>query len=131
MRWRHRIGKCRITTHLQILDNPYPDMTWQFWVVGSTCFGGFAALWILFFVSIRKDEDEQADPEGHLDNLSRNFIQKTERFAAKDVQKFKCGSCASPLSTNPLPLSCPFCDASRDGYLIYNPRVGQWVRFSQ
>ena len=49
---------------------------------------GFAALWITFFVSVRKDEDEQEDPDDHLDNLSRNFIQKTEKFKAKDVQKF-------------------------------------------
>ena len=110
------------------MDDPWPQMETGFWIIGATVLAGFASLWILFFISIRKDEDEQDNPDDHLDDLSRNFIQKTEKFKAKDVQKFKCGSCASPLSTNPLPLKCPYCGSPREGYLIYNPGVGQWVR---
>ena len=45
-------------------------MDTSFWIIGGTTVAGFAALWITFFVSVRKDEGEQEDPDDHLDNLS-------------------------------------------------------------
>jgi len=109
------------------LGGQQPDMELTFWIIGGCIFGGFAMLWILFFVSIHKSEDEQ-DDDDDMNDLVGGFVQQQEVFAAQAVRRLKCGSCASPLDQRPVPKFCPFCNAASTGYLVYEPRAGQWVK---
>ena len=111
------------------LGGQAPDIELSFWIVGAFIFGSFGALWILFFVSIHKSEDEQEeDEEGRLIGLTSRFVQQQEVFRTQAVRRLKCGSCASPLDVRPVPKFCPFCNAPSTGYLVYEPRSMNWVK---
>jgi hypothetical protein len=120
---------------VQILDGlggQSPDTEPMFWIIGGTVFGGFALLWFLFFCSINcegKDEQEdEAEVEANLVDMSSKFVTQQETFTNNAARKLKCGSCASPLDQRPVPKFCPFCNAPSTGYLMYEPRVGSWIK---
>jgi hypothetical protein len=125
--------QCLSARLLPILDGlggQQPDMSPMFWAIGAAIFSGFAGLWLLFFVSIHKSEDEQdteSAEESRLVGLSSRFVQQQEVLNAQAVRRLKCGSCASPLDIRPVPKFCPFCQASSTGYMMYEPRAGNWV----
>ena len=110
-----------------------PEMELSFWIIGGTIFAGFASLWLLFFCSINcegKDEQEdEAKIEANLVKMSGTFVAQQETFSHNAARKIKCGSCASPLDQRPVPKYCPFCNAPKDGYLMYDPRVSSWIQF--
>ena len=74
------------------LGGQAPEMEAMFWVIGATIFAGFAGLWVLFFVSIHKSEDEQDDDEeGRMVGLTSRFVQQQEVYNAQGTfQIFFC-----------------------------------------
>lgn len=114
------------------LGGQAPDISWQFWAIGGALIAGFAGLWVFFFISIHKSADDQDDDdENKMVGLTNRFVQQQEVYNAQAVRQLKCGGCASPLDARPVPKFCPFCQAPSTGYMVYEPRAGNWVAASK
>ena len=97
-------------------------METSFWIIGGTTIAGFAALWITFFVSIRKDEDEQDELFEVADMPPNTDAWLLYTAPTRLVGNYTQGELASNVGECSLPLA-PLEDA-----LVSNVYVQTWRR---